>query len=232
MTSTAPPDLPPARRKADASLAEQAYAVLRRAIITGEMPGGTEVSEPELAERLGMSKTPVREALARLAVEGLVGAYPRRGYRVTPVTVPAINDLFAVRAALEGAAASAAARRLTEEVAARLEALAHASSTPGGAQGVFDANHAFHMAVAEAACNPRLTALIRAHLEEGERYFHLGRKGREVEVKTNSEHFSILAALRGGDAEAARREMAAHVENTRRGLLRALLDGAENDLAF
>jgi DNA-binding GntR family transcriptional regulator len=79
--------------KRSKSLTETAYAVLRERIITGELAPGTDVSEPELAEQLSVSKTPVREALARLCVEGFMEAYPRRGYRVTPVTIKGMNAL-------------------------------------------------------------------------------------------------------------------------------------------
>src|SRR5690606_10251453 len=106
--------------KRSKSLTEQAYATLRERVITGELSPGVEVSEPELAEQLLMSKTPVREALARLCVEGLMEAFPRRGYRVTPVTLKDMNDLFAVRGVLEGTAAAFAAQNLSEE---ELEAL-------------------------------------------------------------------------------------------------------------
>ena len=83
------------------SLTDRAYAHLREEIITCTLRPGTDIGEHELAARLSMSKTPVREALARLTLERLVEAFPRRGYRVTPVTFKDINDIFTVRKALE-----------------------------------------------------------------------------------------------------------------------------------
>ena len=95
--------------KKSVSLTEQAYLALREQVITCELAPGTDVSEKELAERLAMSKTPVREAMGRLCLEGLMESFPRRGYQVSPVTVKDMNDLFAVRGILEGAAPSGAA---------------------------------------------------------------------------------------------------------------------------
>ena len=130
------------------SLTETAYGALRERVLSGALRPGAEFSELELADQLSMSKTPVREALGRLVAEGLIEAFPRRGYRVTPVTVKDINDLFAIRAMTEGTAASMAALNLTPADLDRLEMLADARYDPSQGESVqsfVKANRHFHI---------------------------------------------------------------------------------------
>ena len=221
--------------KARTSLTDQAYARLRERIITGQLPPGSEVSEMELADELEMSKTPVREALGRLGVEGLVEAFPRRGYRVTTVTVKDMNDLFAVRAMLEGTAGALAAVNLTEVELERLGALADASYVRGedtSTQTFVRANEDFHSAIARATRNPRLHNLVISHLQECGRFFYMGARVRDVNPETNNDHRRIVAVLRERDPERARAALVEHNENTRQGLLKALLNRSDNALSL
>lgn len=220
----------PATDKRAKSLTEQAYAILRERLILGELAPGADVSEPELAEQLEMSKTPVREALARLCVEGFMEAIPRRGYRVTPVTVSDMNDLFAVRGMLEGTAASLAAKNLTEQELDVLDQLANASYVMG--EGVstktfVTSNEEFHSAIARGSRNPRLHGLVMSHLEECARLFYMGTRVRDINPETANDHHRIVAVLRERDSEKARQAMVEHNENTRQGLLNALISNAQ-----
>lgn len=234
--STAQRDtLPQAPPKSARSLTEQAYASLRGKIINCEMPPGMDISEQELSEHLQMSKTPVREALMRLCLEGLVESFPRRGYRIKPVTLKAINDLFHVRAVLEGDAAALAVRNFSEADFQQLEQLADASYRldEGKSREEFvDANREFHLAISRATGNPRLHALIVSHLEEGERFFHLGAQARDVNSETNREHHDLLAVLREGDPEKARKVMSEHIASTHRGLIRSLMASQQLDISL
>lgn len=217
------------------SLTEQAYAILRERVITGILPPGAEVSEPELAEQLQMSKTPVREALARLCVEGFMEAYPRRGYRVTPVTIKDMNDLFYVRGVLEGAAAALAAQHLTIEEMDRLDELADASYVMGeemSTRTFVSRNEQFHSLIAQGSRNQRLHTLVMSHLEECARLFHMGTRVRDINPETNDDHHRILAHLRARDAEKARQAIVDHNENTRKGLLAALISNSAAGLTL
>jgi DNA-binding GntR family transcriptional regulator len=208
------------------SLTEQAYSVLRERVITGELAPGADVSEPELAEQLQMSKTPVREALARLCVEGLMEAFPRRGYRVTPVTLKDMNDLFEIRGALEGTAAVLAAQNLTVEELETLERLADATYTVGenvSTTTFVASNETFHSAIAQGSGNARLHALVMRHLEECARLFYMGTRFRDINPETTNDHHRIVAFLRQRDGEKARLAMMEHNENTRKGLLAAMV---------
>ncbi|HBF28690.1 GntR family transcriptional regulator [Rhizobium sp.] len=216
----------PTTEKRTKSLTEQAYAILRERVIVCDLAPGADISEPELAEQLQMSKTPVREALARLCVEGFMEAFPRRGYRVTPVTVKDMNHLFAVRGMLEGTAAALAAQNMTPTEIDALEAVADASYVIGEDQSTRSfvaANERFHSAIAKGSRNPRLEQLVVRHLEECARLFYMGTRVRDINPETSSDHHAIVALLRARDSEGARLAMTNHNENTRKGLLAALV---------
>lgn len=226
---------PPSPGKRGKSLTEQAYATLRERVITGELSPGVEVSEPELAEQLLMSKTPVREALARLCVEGLMEAFPRRGYRVTPVTLKDMNDLFAVRGVLEGTAAAFAAQNLSEEELEALSRLADVNYVIGedvSTKTFVASNETFHSAIARGSRNPRLHALVMSHLEECARLFYMGTRVRDINPETTNDHHRIVAALRQRDSEKARLAMMAHNENTRKGLIDMMVGTAQPGLTL
>lgn len=221
--------------KKSVSLTEQAYLALREKVITCELVPGADVSEPELAAQLQMSKTPVREALARLCLEGLMEAFPRRGYRVSPVTVKDMNDLFALRAILEGAAAALAAHNLSDQELDMLDELANAQYVVGegmSTKSFVASNEMFHAAIARGSKSPRLHNLIISHLEEGTRFLYMGTRMRDVNFETHNDHHTIVAALRTRDSETARTEMAQHIEHTRQGLLLALISETEMSIRF
>lgn len=231
MTKNEMPLLSPERR--GRSLTEQAYVALRQRVISGELAPGAEVSEPELAEQLQMSKTPVREALARLCVEGLMEAFPRRGYRVTPVTLKDMNDLFAVRGVLEGMAAGLAAQNLSAEELDGLNLLADSSYIIGedvSTATFVTSNEMFHAAIARGSRNARLYSLVMSHLEQCARLFYMGTRIRDINPETSNDHHRIVAVLRERDSEKARLAMIEHNENTRKGLIEALVASAQPGL--
>ncbi|AFW00716.1 GntR family transcriptional regulator [Gluconobacter oxydans] len=215
--------------QADPSLAEQAYHQLRQEIITCRLAPNSDISEHVLAKRLGMSKTPVREALARLAMEGFLETIPRRGSRIKPVTIKDIIDLFVVRSALESTAVSLAARNITDLQLAELDRLAKASYSSCEESSIdyfIEANRRFHIAVAEASQNPRLVTLIGNTLEESARFFYIGTRLRDVDdlnIETNREHAEIVKVLSRHDPFAASEVIMKHTESTRTGIINAIL---------
>ena len=225
----------PTRKLRRLSLTETAYSSVREQILLGHLRPGAEFSELELAEQLSMSKTPVREALGRMVAEGLVEAFPRRGYRVTPVTVKDINDLFAIRAMAEGAAAAMAAPNLTAEDLSHLEVLANAHYDPAKGPTIHSfvkANHDFHMAIAQGSGNPRLVAMVSTHLDECARLFYLGARSRDVNPETNNDHRRIVEELWFRDGEKARAAVVEHSEHTRQGVLKALISSDVSGLTI
>ncbi|WP_293860104.1 GntR family transcriptional regulator [uncultured Alsobacter sp.] len=216
-----------------ASLTEQVYLRLRDEILTCELEPGRELSEAELAARFEVSKTPVREALATLRLEGLIRTFPRRGYQVLPVTFGDMNDLFDVRTVLEAGAAEFACVRISDEELDQLERMAdvvyHRGEQPSTKRFI-EANRDFHAAIAKASGNDRLFQLVLRHITELERFFYLGARLRDVNTETKSDHHEIVDVLRRRDPAAARAIMIRHNEITRRGLFAALTSSRSHGL--
>ena len=213
------------RDKETTSLTDQAYQALRREILTCALKPGSDISEAAIANRLAMSKTPVREALARLRTEGFVKAFPRRGYQISPLVVSEIDELLDLRGVVEGACGELAAERISDSELDRLAELAAASHNAAATANLgpfISANREFHLAIASAANNRRLTDLAVRLFDELERYFHHGARARAINGEVQPDHHRIVAVLRERDREAARRVMVAHSEATRRGLFEAI----------
>jgi DNA-binding GntR family transcriptional regulator len=216
------------RRRPAGSLTERAYQALRRDILTCALEPGSEVSEADLADRLAVSKTPVREALGRLRLEGFVKTFPRRGYQIVPLTISDMDELFDVRSIVEGGCGALACERIAAEDLDRLAGLADASydrSTSADLDRFISANRDFHMAIAVAAGNRRLQELVFKLLDELERFFYIGARKRDINTEVHSDHNRIVEVLRRREPEAARRIMVEHNEATRRGLVDVLTAG-------
>ena len=211
------------------SSVERAYRALRQEIVAGVHPPGTPLSESLLARALGVSRTPVREVLARLHHEGYLDRLAGRGYFVTQITVQLIHDTFAVRRLLEGAAAAQAATAATADEIARLRALATYAYTVEDASAFHraqTANAAFHLGVAAAGRNVLAAELIRRCLEQMDRFVSLGVGHAAVQQGATSEHEAIVEAIRRRDPEAARQAMEAHLDRSTRVMKEALMSGA------
>jgi DNA-binding GntR family transcriptional regulator len=205
----------------------EAYTAIKRRIIELALPPGAPFSEGELAAELGFSKTPVREALARLRQERLVEAVARSGYRVTPVTVKGARDLFQLRALLEGEAAAVAAKRGADvDALQELDALCHTSYNPADPASVarfLEANTRFHVGVAALGGNDALAMMLQQVLEQLERLFHVGLAISARSDEVVHEHEELLTAVKAGDAEAARRVASGQSEASQQMVMAALL---------
>lgn len=210
------------RRNRGVSLTDWVYETLHAQLLTCELEPGSEVSELELAGKFKVSKTPVREALARLASDGFVKAFPRRGYRIIPLTISDMNDAFDVRRVVEAGAIELACSHITEEELDKLQELADVKYNSGeGAsrQALVTVNREFHAAIARGSHNERVYQLVIRHIDELERFFHLGARLRDVNSETMEDHRHIVEVLRKRDPVAARQVISAHVERTRQGLI-------------
>jgi DNA-binding GntR family transcriptional regulator len=187
----------------------QAYDAIKRRIIELELAPGAPFTEGELAAELGLSKTPVREALARLRQEGLVEAVARSGYRVTPVTVKQARDLFQLRTLLEGEAAAIAAERGADiGVLQQLEKLVTTSYDRKDRSSItkfLQANTRLHVSLAALGGNEALAGMLQQVLEQLERLFHLGLALRSRGDEMVHEHRELLAAVKAGDPDGARK---------------------------
>lgn len=181
----------------------------------------------ELAERLGVSRTPVREALSRLAAEGLVEIAPNRGARVATWTVAELEGVFDLRLTLEPQLTGFAVPNATDEDVADLDDLAHrmlAVGTPGPDQdldALVPLNRAFHDRLVALAGHPTLAAALAAaiHPPIVRRNFHA--YDAESLRRSLAHHLEMVAALRAGDPGWARAVMTAHICNARAVMVRA-----------
>jgi len=216
---------------ASSSLTARVYADLKRDIITCQLRPGQQVLEQQLAERYGVSKTPIREALNTLRQEGYVEVVPRRAYVVTPVSVRDVQHIFHVRLLLEPSAAELAAQRVSGEQLATLRRLID-RRPPANLTDRLALNRAFHMGIAEASGNPRLVTFIGKLLEEVERVFHLGLDLGGPPASEPDHHAGLVDALMKGDHHLARDIMAQAVQSSRRRVMEALLGGESEGQSF
>jgi len=204
---------------------ERAYRNLKAGIVEGRYRPGASLSEVGLASEHGMSRTPIREGLARLWQEGYLDRVVGHGYFVSRVTVQQIHDTFDVRRLLEGAAAGRAAELATPEEVERLRGLA---SVPIGGQDYRrseTANVQFHLAIAACARNGLALELIERCLAQVDRFMSLGVNfGQFTETATEA-HLQIVEAIAAHDVPGARARMEEHIDCGSRLMKDALLRG-------
>lgn len=191
------------------SQSERAYQDLKRRILDNEMPAGFQALEQELAELLGMSRTPVREALIRLADEGIVEIRPRHGMRILPISVADMREIYEILTGLESTAAEVvAARGLSDE---KLAALRTAVSdmdialSKDDLKGWASADERFHNLLVEYSGNERLRTWVNTCRDQAHRARMATLRLRPKPVDSNEDHAAVVEAIERGDAEAARR---------------------------
>ena len=221
---------PPSRTRTVAPaiplLTDRAYERIKHEIITCAIAPGTEISEPQLCTHHRLGKAPVRMALIRLAHDGLVRAMPRRGYRVTPITLKDIQDVFELRLMLEPVAARMAAGKVDAQRLRVLdEACRHSyhSSDIKSITRFLEANKALHVAIAQATGNGRLAGMIADLLDQMTRLLHLGLGLRNRSQEMQHEHRALVKALARGDGETAERISREQIEAARGMLLSAIM---------
>lgn len=203
------------------ALAEQAYDVLREAVTAQQIPAGTSLSVPEIARRLGISRSPVREAIARLVADGLAVAEPRRGAVVANITRDELVEIYDLREVLEGLACRLAATRLSDEELAELEELldAHRKAVrDGDVAGHMSLDQAFHAAVRGATGNSRLVDGLDRLQGQIRLAMDATHRPAGAMEQALSEHEAIVEALRARDAVRAEQVGRRHIARLRAGL--------------
>jgi DNA-binding GntR family transcriptional regulator len=207
------------------SLADKAYHEIRGLIVSLELAPGALIDERELIERLEIGRTPVREALRRLAHERLVEVYPRRGMFVTGVDVRELARLSEVRELLEPEAARLAAERATDtdrEQLSRLLTELDAGLDAGGSE-LMDLDERIHRAVYRAAHNDLLEATLEQYYVLALRIWSMALdRAHELEEAVEA-HRALLEAIQAGDGERAAETMRAHVQDFEQAMHRVLL---------
>ena len=191
---------------------------LRRAMVQGELRPNQRLIEAELAEILGVSRTPIREVLQRLALDRLVSKH-RRGWIVREHTAEEIKNIYACRAALEGYASRLAATAATEEQLAELDALLNSIHEIGNRDEMVDINERFHEAIIDAAGNELLAELAR----RSRLYFFNRRVAKlytdEEAMHSRSQHMRLTEALHAHAPDLAETITREHIETALRGIL-------------
>jgi DNA-binding GntR family transcriptional regulator len=220
-------------RPPDAPHVERAYRDLKAGIVEGRYRPGASLSEVSLASEHGMSRTPIREGLARLWQEGYLDRVVGHGYFVARVTVQQIHDTFDVRRLLEGAAAARAAELATQADVDRLRGLA---LVPIGVSQDYRqseaANVQFHLAIAACARNGLALELIERCLAQVDRFMSLGVSFAPLTVNAMESHMLIVEAIGRHDAADARTHMEAHLDCGSRLMKDALLRGQLAGVGF
>lgn len=196
------------------TLWQRVHEHLQDEIISGRLSPGTELQEVALAESLGVSRGPIREAIGRLAAEGLVTVRPRRGAVVRALSAEEFLEAYQVREALEVMAVRLAVPKLTADDLGELQRLIDEMSAladSGEVQGFFDANAAFHQLFFRTAGNRMLADLYRQVRAQTDRH-----RVRSLELRGNlrrsiGEHKAILRAARKGDVERAAHLVSEHI---------------------
>ena len=188
------------------SVVDRVYAALRARIVDGDLGRGTRLRQEALADELGVSRTPLREALRRLAAEGLVEFHPNRGAQVVEMTPEDVRSAYEARIVVEpGAARLAAVRRATEELSAMRRAI-DAERTSQDWISAYDASRSFHLALVRASENDHLIRMAEALWVPG-----IAQAIYELQAGTDThlietdvvEHERIVAAIEAGDVELA-----------------------------
>ena len=208
-------------------LRDVVFNTLRQAILRGELQPGERLMEIQLAQRLGVSRTPVREAIRKLELEGLVLMIPRRGAEVAEITRQDLEDVLEVRAALEELAVKDACEHSTDEQLQDLKKAANEfkrSLEGTDLVACAEADIHFHEIIYAATNNKRLVQMLNNLREQMYRYRMENLKDKRTYRTLVEEHDAIRRALKKHDKEKAGAAINVHIENQRRSILASIME--------
>lgn len=195
---------------------------LRTRIVTGELQPGSRLNQAQLADALGVSRIPVRDALQALEGEGLVTLNGRAGAMVTPMSVADLQELYELRGAIEPLAARLATSNLGRAHLLRMEQLQAAMEATDDEVDWLAANTSFHATLYQRSNRPRMVRLVENLRRQTDRYLHLNLT--VISEHVHAEHRRIIDATRRGDATAVEALTRAHLETAHELVLRYLLE--------
>ncbi|HET7170301.1 MAG TPA: GntR family transcriptional regulator [Gaiellales bacterium] len=196
---------------------QQAVAdAVRTRVISGQLPAGTRIDQDALAAEFSVSRMPVREALRQLGAEGFVTIVPHRGAIVTALSPAEVEEIYEIRAALEGVAARHASQALTADDLDRLRRVLAAMRNEKQIETWVALNAEFHDGINQASMRPRLLELIQRFREQSQPYIRLYVQRLHKSAQARREHRAILEALARRDADEAEAAVRAHLVGTGR----------------
>ena len=203
-------------------LRETVFLTLRKAILTGKLSPGERLTEIRLGNLLGTSRTPIREAIRKLELEGLVVIIPGSGARVAQITEEELQEVMEIRLALDALCARLASRRITEEEKNRIRAANVAFKEAVSKKNqiaITEADVEFHDVIIAAAKNLKLSSILERLADNLYRYRFEYIRDENRYDRLVREHDLLVQAILAGDEEQAARAAAIHVENQRESIL-------------
>ena len=215
-------------------LRDVVFNTLRQAILTGELKPGERLMEIHLANRLGVSRTPIREAIRKLELEGLVTMIPRRGAEVAQITEKSLKDVLEVRRALDALSVELACDRIEEEELTALSkacsAFAEATKTKDPKK-IAQADVALHDIIVKATDNSRLIQLVNNLSEQMYRYRFEYIKDESTHAQLIEEHRIIFESIRRNDKETAAKTARLHIDNQESSIMKQIrLERSKNSI--
>ena len=202
--------------KVQKPLKDLVYLELKHKILTGEIVSQTRLMEIDLSEKMNVSRTPIREAIKRLADDGLVKVEPRRGAYVANISIKDMLDVFEVREDMEGFVAKLAAKRITDEGRAQLKAIAAeyeaAIEKADDKERIIELDEKFHNFIVKCSGNETLRELVNYVQELSLRFRYLYYDDSSLYESTAEQHNRIMDAINSGRENDARVEADAHVK--------------------
>lgn len=208
---------------ARAPVSERIYLALRQEIMRCEIVPGTMLDTVAIARRYDVSKTPVRDAMQKLAADGLVVILPRSGYRVAAITFQAVHEILDLRAAIGPHAARQAARYATALDIAELRRIVGEYGEPLDVGAMQQVARRFHVAIARCSRNKRVIALSESLFDELERLLRFAIDFSVKAEEHSDEHTALVDAIEAGDGERAAAIEAAHIRSSREFLIERLM---------
>ena len=197
-------------------LRDVVFNTLRQAILTGELKPGERLMEIHLANRLGVSRTPIREAIRKLELEGLVTMIPRRGAEVAQITEKSLQDVLEVRRTLDALSVELACERISAEEIEQLEAACtkvEEAIAGKDLKKIAQADVAFHDIIVKATRNTRLVQMVNNLSEQMYRYRFEYIKDESKHGSLMDEHRIICESLKKGDKATASKTAKLHIDN-------------------
>jgi DNA-binding GntR family transcriptional regulator len=208
------------------SLSNQAYTAIKKDILTCALYPGSAIAQSQLVRRYDFGLTPVREALKRLEQEGFVRSIPRFGYRITPITLKDVEDLYDLRLILEQSAVRMAVQRASDEQLDQIQqkaAFTYTFRDPESYLDFLDHNISFHVTIALASKNRKLAEMLAKVLNEMTRIFNLGLDLRDSAQEMRDEHIALASALAARDVRSAEEAISEQIDRSRQRVAEMLI---------
>jgi DNA-binding GntR family transcriptional regulator len=211
---------------------DQAYDLLKDEIILCRLLPGDDFSEIELSTRYSLARAATRAALIRLTQIGLVQPVPRHGFRISPVTIVSIKELFELRLIVEPQVAAMAVGRVDTVQLRQINRQPQAARSAEEQLEFLDSNRTFHRVIAMATGNMRLVQLLESIADEMTRLIHLGlfsdqSAGQRQNLnrqEADAQHEALIVAFEARDIDAAHRASVAHIEHARQMVLDQIIN--------